>query len=150
MFTPDHSRAARELARVVRPGGKIGLASWTPDGFVGQMFALVGRTMPPPAGVKSPALWGTVPHCEQLFEGAASSIRSVHREFTFRYLSAAHFIEVFRSFYGPVHKLYAALSEDRASAFTAELTELIGRFNRSGDDTVVIPSKYLELIVYRR
>jgi len=150
MFTPDHARAARELVRVVRPGGRIGVASWTPDGFIGQVFGLVGRTIPPPAGVKSPALWGTVPHCEELFQGAASSFRAVHREFTFRYLSAAHFIDVFRSFYGPIHKLYAALSEEKAGAFTAELTELIGRFNRSGDDTVVIPSRYLELVLHRR
>ena len=150
MFTPDHARAARELARVVRPGGKIGLASWSPDGFVGQLFALVGRTMPPPAGVKSPSLWGTVPHCEQLFDGAAASIRSTHKEFAFRYRSSEHFIDVFRSFYGPIHKLYGALPEEKAAAFTAELTELIGRFNRSGDETVVIPSKYLELVVTRR
>ncbi|HEY1333482.1 MAG TPA: SAM-dependent methyltransferase, partial [Myxococcaceae bacterium] len=88
--------------------------------------------------------------CEELFQGAASSSRAVHREFTFRYLSAAHFIDVFRSFYGPIHKLYGALAEEKARAFTAELTELIGRFNRSGDDTVVIPSKYLELVVHRR
>ena len=150
MFTPDHARAARELARVVRSGGKIGLASWTPDGFIGQVFALVGRTMPPPAGMKSPSLWGTVPHCEQLFEGAVRSLRSVHREFAFRYLSAAHFIDVFRAFYGPIHKLYGALSEEKAAAFTAELTDLIERFNRSGDETVVIPSKYLELVIHRR
>jgi SAM-dependent methyltransferase len=150
MFTPDHGRAARELARVVRPGGKIGHASWSPDGFVGQLFALVGRTIPPPAGVKSPSLWGTVPHCEQLFDGAAASIRSSHKEFVFRYRSAAHFIEVFRSFYGPIHKLYGALPEDKAAVFTAELNDVIGRFNRSGDETVVIPSKYLELVVTRR
>lgn len=150
MFTPDHARASRELARVVRPGGRIGIASWTPDGFIGQVFGLVGRTLPPPAGLKSPVLWGTVPHCEELFQGVTSSFRAVHREFTFRYLSAAHFIDVFRSYYGPIHKLYAALSEEKAAAFTAELTELIGRFNRSGDDTVVIPSKYLELVIQRR
>ena len=150
MFTPDHARAARELARVVRPGGKIGVASWTPDGFIGQLFALVGRTSPPPAGLKSPPLWGTVSHCEQLFDGAAASIRAMHREFTFRYLSAEHFIEVFRKFYGPIHKLYAALPQEKAAAFTAELTELIGRFNRADDGTVVIPSKYLELVVTRR
>ncbi len=150
MFTPDHRRAAQELARVVRRGGKIGLASWTPDGFVGQLFALVGRTMPPPPGLKSPPLWGTVSHCEELFAGAAASMRAQQREFAFRYQSAEHFIDTFRRFYGPTHKLYAALPEDRAATFTAELTELIGKFNRSGDATVVIPSKYLELVVTRR
>ena len=100
--------------------------------------------------MKSPSLWGTVPHCEQLFDGAAASLRSMHKEFAFRYRSAAHFIDVFRTFYGPTHKLYGALSEEKATVFTAELTELIGRFNRSGDDTVVIPSKYLELVITRR
>jgi ubiquinone/menaquinone biosynthesis C-methylase UbiE len=149
MFTPDHQRAARELARVVRPGGKIGLASWTPDGFVGQLFALVGRTAPPPAGLRPPSLWGTVPHCEELFDGKAASMKAQHREFAFRYLSDEHFIATFRQFYGPIHKLYAALPEEKAATFTAELTDLIGRFNRSGDETVVIPSKYLELVVNR-
>ncbi|HVP59467.1 MAG TPA: class I SAM-dependent methyltransferase [Myxococcaceae bacterium] len=149
MFTPDHTRAAAELARVVRPGGRIGLASWTPDGFVGQLFALIGRTSPPPAGLQPPPLWGTIPHCERLFDGAAASTRSMHREFSFRYLSAAHFIDVFRRFYGPMHKLYAALPEEKAATFTAELTDLIGRFNRSGDETVVIPSKYLEIVLTR-
>ena len=150
MFAPDHARAARELARVVRAGGKIGLASWTPDGFIGQLFALVGRTSPPPAGLKSPLLWGTIPHCEQLFEGAAASVRATHREFSFRYLSAQHFIDVFRKFYGPIHKLYAALPEEKAAIFTTELTDLIGRFNRADDGTMVVPSKYLEIVVIRR
>jgi len=143
-------RAARELVRVVRPGGKIGVASWTPDGFIGQLFALVGRTVPPPAGLKGPPLWGSVPYCEQLFEDGASSIRSMHREFTFRYRSPEHFIETFRNFYGPTHKLYAALPEDRARVFTAELTDLIARHNRADDGTLVVPSKYLELVVTRR
>ena len=150
MFTPDHARAAGELARVVRKGGKIGVASWTPDGFIGQLFALVGRTVPPPAGLKSPPLWGTVPYCEQLFGETAASVRAVHREFTFRYLSPAHFIDVFRRYYGPIHKLYAALPPEKAETFTAELTELIGRFNRADDGTLVAPAKYLELVVTRR
>ena len=143
--SPDRlKRSMRSVSSAVKP------AAFSSDSFIGQVFALVGRTMPPPAGVKSPALWGTVPHCEQLFQGAVTSFRSVHREFTFRYLSAAHFIEVFRTFYGPIHKLYGALSEEKAAAFTSELTDLIERFNRSGDDTVVIPSKYLELVIHRR
>jgi ubiquinone/menaquinone biosynthesis C-methylase UbiE len=150
MFTPDHQKAARELARVVRRGGKIGHASWTPDGFVGQLFGLVGRTVPPPAGVRSPSLWGTVSHCEELFEGVTASIRVQHREYTFRYLSAEHFIDVFRSYYGPIHKLYAALPEEKAATFTAQVKDLIRQFNRSDDETVVIPSKYLEMVITRR
>src|SRR5262249_17984921 len=149
MFTPDHRRAARELTRVVRRGGKIGLASWTPDGFVGQLFALVGRTMPPPAGVMSPALWGTVDHCRELFKDSVFSMQPQHREYTFRYLSPEHFIDVFSRFYGPTHKLYGALSPDKAAAFNAELTELIRKFNRAEDGTAVIPSKYLELVITR-
>jgi ubiquinone/menaquinone biosynthesis C-methylase UbiE len=149
MFAPDHRRAAQELARVVRRGGKIGLASWSPDGFIGQLFALVGRTMPPPAGVKSPALWGTVDHCRELFKDSVFSMQPQHREYSFRYLSPEHFIDVFRRYYGPTHKLYASLSADKAAAFTAELTELIGKFNRAEDGTMVVPSKYLELVITR-
>jgi ubiquinone/menaquinone biosynthesis C-methylase UbiE len=149
MFAPDHRQSARELARVVRPGGKIGLASWTPDGFIGQLFALVGRTMPPPAGLKPPPLWGTVAHCQELFADSAFSMHPQYREFTFRYLSAEHFIDVFRRFYGPTHKLYGALSEEKAAAFTAELTELIRKANRADDGTMVVPSKYLELVITR-
>lgn len=149
MFTPDHPRAASELVRVVRPGGQIGLANWTPDGFVGQLFALVGRTVPPPPGLAPPPLWGTLPYCEALFGDVVASVQAHHREFVFRYESAEHFIDVFRSYYGPIHKLYQTLPADRAAAFTAELTTLIGRFNRSSDETVVIPSRYLELILTR-
>ncbi len=150
MFTPDHARAAREMARVVRRGGKIGLASWTPDGFVGQLFALVGRTQPPPAGLKSPPLWGTHQHLESLFQESAAAIQTQEREFCFRYLSPEHFIDTFRRFYGPTHKLYGALPAEKANAFTRELTELIGRFNRADDGTAVIPSKYLEVVITRR
>jgi ubiquinone/menaquinone biosynthesis C-methylase UbiE len=149
MFTPDHVRAASELARVVRPGGKIGLASWTPDSFVGQLFALVGRTSPPPAGLASPVQWGTIPYLEKLFEGRAASFRCLQRDFVFRYRSPEHFIDVFRSYYGPIHRLYAGLSEDRAQAFTAELTELIERFNRAQDGTVAVGSRYLEAVITR-
>jgi ubiquinone/menaquinone biosynthesis C-methylase UbiE len=149
MFAPDHRRAARELARVVRRGGKIGLASWTPDGFIGQLFGLVGRTMQPPAGLKPPPLWGTVAHCKELFGDSVFSMQPQQREYTFRYLSAEHFIDVFRRFYGPTHKLYGALSEEKAAVFTAELTELIRKFNRAEDGTLVVPSTYLELVITR-
>lgn len=149
MFAPDHRKAAKELARVVRPGGKIGLASWTPDGFIGQLFALVGRTLPPPAGLKSPVFWGTVGHCTELFGDSVFSMQAHEREYTFRYLSAQHFIDVFRRYYGPTHKLYGALSEDKAATFTAELTQLIQKFNRAEDGTMVVPSKYLELVITR-
>ena len=149
MFAPDHARAAAEMARVCRGGGRIGLANWTPEGMVGQMFKIIGKHLPPPPGAQSPALWGTEAHLKSLF-GPKAKIAITPRTFKFRYRSAAHFIDVFRSFYGPIHKLYGALSEEKAAAFTAELTDLIGRFNRSGDETVVIPSKYLALVLHRR
>jgi ubiquinone/menaquinone biosynthesis C-methylase UbiE len=150
MFTPDHQRTASELVRVVRPGGRIGLANWTPDGFIGQLFALVGRTVPPPPGLAPPPLWGTLPYCEALFgDVVMAQVQSRHREFTFRYASPAHFIDVFRRYYGPIHRLYATLPAERAATFSAELTALIGRFNRSNDGTVVVPSRYLELVLTR-
>ena len=139
MFTSDHQRAAAEMVRVVRPGGQIGLANWTPDGFVGQLFSLIGRTVPPPPGVPPPPLWGTLPYCEALFGDIVTSVQAQHRDFVFRYTSPEHFIDVFRSFYGPIHRLYEALPADRAAAFTHDFRQLIGRFNRSNDGTAVDP-----------
>ena len=149
MFTSDHQRAAAELIRVVRPGGQIGLANWTPDGFIGQLFSLIGRTVPPPPGVPPPPLWGTLPYCEALFGDIVTSVQAQHRDFVFRYASPEHFVDVFRKYYGPIHRLYEALPADRAAAFTHDFLQLIGRFNRSNDGTAVIPSRYLELVVTR-
>ena len=109
MFTPDHTRPAREMLRVVRDGGRIGLANWTPEGFIGQLFKVIGAYIPAPVGLKSPALWGTEPHIVELFGPQAIAIRTVRRNFNFRYRSAAHWIQIFRDFYGPTHKAFAAL-----------------------------------------
>jgi len=149
MFTADHQRAAAEMLRVVRPGGQIGMANWTPDGFVGQLFVLIGRYVPPPPGVPPPQLWGTLPYCEALFGDMVTSVQAQHRDFVFRYESAEHFIDVFRRYYGPIHRLYESLPADRAEAFNTDFLQLIGRFNRSNDGTAVIPSRYLELVVTR-
>ena len=149
MFTPDQERAAAELVRVCRPGGRIGLANWTPDGFVGQLFKTIGTHVPPPSGVRSPALWGTRARLAELFEPHAASIRSAQRHFVFRYRSPEHCVEVFRTFYGPVLKAFAALEPPGRSALERDLLGLIGRFNRSGDGTVVVPSEYLEVVVTR-
>jgi len=134
---------------VVRPGGQIGMANWTPDGFVGQLFVLMGRYVPLPPGVPPPPLWGTLPYCEALFGDVVTSVQAQHRDFVFRYESPEHFIDVFRRYYGPTHRLYEALPADRAAAFHADFLQLIGRFNRSNDGTAVIPSRYLELVVTR-
>jgi ubiquinone/menaquinone biosynthesis C-methylase UbiE len=148
MFTPDQQRAAAEMLRVCKPGGKIGLANWTPDGFIGQIFKMLGKYLPPPAGTKSPLLWGTRERLSELFGGDAASITTESRDFIFRYRSAAHFIDVFRTYYGPIHKAFAALG-DKAGPFLADLEDLIRRFNRSGDTMMVVPGTYLEVIIVK-
>ena len=150
MFAPDHAKSAAELARVCRPGGRIGLANWTPDGFIGQLFKVLGKHVPPPAGVQSPSLWGTEAHLKQLFGERAAAIALTPRHFNFRYRSPAHFIEVFRTWYGPVHKAFAALPAEGAAALEKDLTELLNRLNRAGSDSLIVPSEYAEIVVTRR
>jgi ubiquinone/menaquinone biosynthesis C-methylase UbiE len=147
MFTPNQDRAAGELVRVCRPGGKIGLANWTPDGFVGQLFKTIGQHVAPPPGVKSPALWGTRARMIELFEPQAASIETSRRDFLFRYRSPEHWVDVFRTCYGPTLKAFAALEPAGQAALHRDLVALIGRFNRSGDSTMVVPSEYLEVVV---
>lgn len=150
MFTPDQERAASELMRVCRPGGKIGLANWTPDSFIGQVFRTIGKYIAPPAGVKSPALWGTEARLAELFGGHETRISAMSRQFVFRYRSAAHFIDVFRTYYGPMNKAFAALEGERQAAFLSDLMALIDSRNCSGDRTLVLPSEYLEVVVERK
>jgi ubiquinone/menaquinone biosynthesis C-methylase UbiE len=150
MFTPNQERAAAELLRVCRPGGKIGLANWTPDGFIGQLFKVIGRHLPPVAGVQSPALWGTRARMTELFEPQASSIQAEARHFVFRYRSPKHWLHVFKTYYGPLLKSFAALDAAAQAALTSDLMTLIERFNRSGDGSMVVPSEYLEVVITRR
>jgi ubiquinone/menaquinone biosynthesis C-methylase UbiE len=150
MFTADQDKAAAELVRVCKPGGKIGLANWTPDGFIGQLFKTIGKHMPPPAGVKSPALWGTSARITEFFGAQAASIQLEQRDFVFRYRSAQHWLDVFKTYYGPLLKTFAALDPKAQTALTDDLFALIRRFNRSGDSTIVVPSEYLEVVVTRR
>ena len=149
MFAPDQVRAAAEMLRVCRTGGRIGLANWTPEGFIGQVFKTLGRHLPPPAGIQSPSRWGVVSHLETLFGASAASIQATPKMFNFRYRSAAHFIDVFRTWYGPVHKAFAALPVDEATALESDLTELLNRINRAGDSALVVPSEYLEIVITR-
>ena len=149
MFAPDHAKTASELARVCRPGGRIGLANWTPEGFIGQMFKVLGRHVPPPAGVQPPSLWGVESHLQSLFGERAAAIAITPRIFNFRYRSAAHFIDVFRTWYGPVHKAFAALPADQATLLERDLTELLNRLNRAGAGSLVVPSEYAEIVVTR-
>jgi SAM-dependent methyltransferase len=150
MFTPDHGKAAREMLRVVRPGGRIGIANWTPEGFIGQLFRVIGAYVPPPAGIQSPALWGTEPHIVELFGPQAADIQSVRRNFNFRYRSPAHWIDVFREFYGPTHKVYAALDAEHQARLTADITALLTRLNVGGPNSLVVPSEYLEVVISKK
>ena len=150
MFTPDQDRAAGELVRVCKPGGKIGLANWTPDGFIGQVFKTIGKHVPPPPGTKSPALWGTRTRLAELFEPHAGSIGSAQRHFVFRYRSPEHWLEVFKTYYGPLLKAFAALPPPAQAALEGDLMTLIDQFNRSGDRSMVVPSEYLEVVITRQ
>jgi len=150
MFTPDQQRAAAELARVGKPGAKIGLANWTPEGFIGQMFKTIGSYVPPAPGLKSPALWGTRSRIDELFGAVATRIQASSRHFVFRYRSPLHFIEIFRTYYGPMNRTFAALEPERQAAFKGDLLELLQRGNRSADGTLVLPSEYLEVVIERR
>jgi ubiquinone/menaquinone biosynthesis C-methylase UbiE len=150
MFTPDQERAAAEMIRVCKRGGKIGLANWTPEGFIGQLFKTIGQHVPPPPGVKSPALWGTRSRIAELFEPHATSIKLAQRNFVFRYRSREHWLDVFKTYYGPVLKVFAALEPAAQEELKQGLMALIDRFNRSGDGSMVVPSEYLEAVITRR
>jgi len=150
MFTPDHARPAREMLRVTRPGGRIGLANWTPEGFIGRLFRIVGAYLPPPLGLKSPALWGTEPHIVELFGAQAMEIRTERKHFNFRYRSPAHWLQVFREYYGPVHKAFAALDSVRQKALETDIVRLLEELNVSGGSSLVVPGEYLEVVIVRR
>jgi ubiquinone/menaquinone biosynthesis C-methylase UbiE len=150
MFTPNQAKAASELLRVCKSGGRIGLANWTPEGFIGQVFKTLGKYLPPPEGAKSPALWGTHAALEEMFGNQASSIKAEPRLFNFRYGSPKHFLDVFKTFYGPMLKAFAALDTASQQDLWNDLHALIVRMNKSGDTTMVVPSEYLEVVIARR
>jgi SAM-dependent methyltransferase len=149
MFAPDHDRTAAEALRVVRSGGRIGMANWTPEGFIGQLFKLIGKHLPPPAGLKSPALWGAEPYIVQLFGREATDIRCERRIFNFRYESPAHWVQIFRDFYGPTHKAFAALPSEGQARLEADLLDLLDRLNVGGRRSLVVPGEYLETVIVK-
>src|SRR5690606_39200364 len=149
MFTADQQRAAGELLRVVRPGGRIALANWTPEGFIGRLFATLGKHVPPPPGAKSPALWGTRSWIEGAFGAGSSELVTNSRTYTFRYRSPEHWLEVFRTWYGPLLKAFSTLDGAAQEALSRDILELIAGFNRASDGTAVIPAEYLEGVVRR-
>ena len=150
MFTPDHGRTAREMLRVLRGGGRIGMANWTPEGFIGRLFKVIGAHVSPSAGLMSPALWGTESHIVELFGTKAMQIRCERRHFSFRYRSAAHWVQVFRDFYGPTHKAFAALDAKGQQALERDMTSLLEQMNTAGAASLVVPGEYLEVVITRR
>jgi ubiquinone/menaquinone biosynthesis C-methylase UbiE len=150
MFTPNQEQAAKELVRVCRHSGQIGLANWTPESFIGQLFKTMGKHVPPPGGARSPALWGTRERIEEMFEPYASAIDIVRKNFVFRYRSPDHFLGIFKTYYGPLVKAFEAIDQEARQALGADLYALIDRFNIAADGTMVVPSEYLEVVVTRR
>lgn len=150
MFTPNQNRAAAELLRVCKSGGQIGIANWTPDSFVGQMFKILGSYLPPAAGVQSPMLWGTRERLTEMFGPLSKSIGANRREFNFRYRSGEHFVEVFKTYYGPMLKAFAALDDIRKAGLKRDLLDLIARLNKADDGTMVVPSEYLQAVIVKQ
>jgi ubiquinone/menaquinone biosynthesis C-methylase UbiE len=149
MFTPNQDKAARELLRVCRPGGKIGLANWTPESFIGQMFRVLGKYVPPVAGVAPPSLWGTKARLDTLF-GSQAVVATESRTFVFRYKSPAHWLEIFRDYYGPVLKAFASLNPESRKALEKDLYALLDQNNAAKDGTLVLPSEYLEVVITKK
>ena len=150
MFTPNQEQAAAEAARVCKPGGKIGLANWTPTSFIGEVFKLIGRYIPPAPGMKSPALWGTEERLRELFGSRIAALQAPRRNFMFRYRSPRHWLDTFRTYYGPMHKAFAALDAGKQESLAEDLLGLAQRFNSATDGSMVAPSEYLEAVIRLR
>ena len=150
MFTPNQEQAAAELARVCKPGGKIGLANWTPASFIGEVFKLIGRYIPPAPGVRPPSLWGTEERLRELFGSRIASLQAPRRNYMFRYRSPRHWLDTFRTYYGPMHKTFAALDSGKQESLAEDLLGLAQRFNTATDGSMVVPAEYLEAVIRLR
>jgi hypothetical protein len=147
MFNPGEERAAAQMLHVCRGGGRIALANWTAQGFIGQLFKTLGTHLPPPAGVKSPALWGTRARLDELFAAQASNLQVNVRDFVFRYRSPQHWMDVLGTYYGPLLNAFAALEGDAGERLRDDILALIARFNRCDDGALVLPSEYVEVVI---
>jgi SAM-dependent methyltransferase len=150
MFAPDQPSAAREIARVCRPGGLIGLAAWTPDGFLGDWFRATAAHAAPPAGLASPLRWGTEDGIAELLGDAVGSIQTRRRVFTWRFADAAALVRTFRTTYGPTVKAFATVGEDGADALERDLVEVVQRAAHPRGQAIAIPAEYLEVVAVRR
>lgn len=149
MFTPDQQKSASEMARVVKSGGKIGLANWTPNSFIDQVFKTIGKHVAPPPGVNSPAAWGDQDWIETTFAGQATISAFAKKNFVFRYRSAEHFMDYFRTYYGPMQKAFLALDEAGQDALYEDMISLIDKFNTANDGTARILSEYAEIVLVK-
>jgi len=149
MFAPDQKKAAAELLRVCKPGGKIGLASWAPDSYVGDLFRTMGKYVPPPAGLKPPFRWGTEEGLAELLGGGVTSLQARRRSLMWRFRSARHHVEFMLEYYGPLNKALGTLDEEQQRAFEGDLISLVESHNRSNNDTAVWPADYLEVVATR-
>jgi ubiquinone/menaquinone biosynthesis C-methylase UbiE len=150
MFAPNQEKTASELARVARSGGRIGVVAHTPDGFIGNLFKVIGKHVPPPTGLRSPILWGTEGRLRELFGDAIAELRVEKRHYVFRDRSPEQFVEYWRRFYGPTLKAFETVGDGGREALEADIVQLIGRFNRADDGTMVVPSEYLEAVIVKR
>ena len=150
MFAPNQEKAASELLRVLRPGGKIGMANWVPDGYVGDLFRTIGKYVPPPPGLKPPFRWGTQEGLEELLGQGIGSLHTRRRTFVWRFASPRHHVEFMRDYYGPLNKAFEALEEEGQAALEGELISLVERYDRSDDGTAVWGADYLEVVASRR
>ena len=150
MFAPDQEKTASELARVTKSGGRIGVVAHTPDGFIGNLFKVIAKHVPPPVGLRSPIQWGTEARLRELFIGQISDLKVEKRFYTFRDRSPQHFVEYWRTFYGPTLKAFDAVGDAGRAALEADMLDLIGRFDRAEDGSMVVPSEYLEAVIVKR
>jgi SAM-dependent methyltransferase len=151
MFAPNHRRAASELARVCRPGGRITLACWTPEGFIGETFRLFSRFLPPTPGLQPPILWGDKSYQRELFGESAASVTAYPRTAILRYRSAEENVEFFRTFYGPTLRAFEALPVERRAELNDNLIALVKRYDRNaGSGPVAIAADYLETVIVRK
>jgi len=150
MFAPNQEQTASELARVCRSGGRIGLVAHTPEGFIGQLFKTNAKHVPPPPGLRSPVQWGTEDRLHELFGDSVTEIRSEKRHYVFRYRSPETYLEYWRRYYGPTMKAFEAVGEAGTQALESDLSELVAKFNRADDGTMVVPSEYLETVAVKR